>query len=253
MRTTNLADHYDAKYAAEAAGSARVAPLVKVPRDRYEAAVAIIRANFKGGAILEIGGGDGTVARSILAAGVPFERYTLTDLSATRAKGAAKSLSDPRFEGRVLDVERSIGDLKGRLYDAIIMTSLIEHLVDPIGAMKNLLAVLRAGGFAYIETPNIAKYSRRIKLLMGRFPSTGTINEGLSTMNGEPVTLHEEGHFHYWTFRSMSLMLTQFCGFTRIQKAPYWPARDRIPDPIASGLSKLWPEMFCDVSVLAWK
>jgi len=62
--------------------------------------------------------------------------------------------------------------------------------------------VLRPGGTLVINTPNIAFLKKRILLLMGRFPSTSQPNEGL----GSDI-LFDGGHLHYFTFRSLSLLL----------------------------------------------
>jgi len=101
------------------------------------------------------------------------------------------------------------------------MVALIEHLIDPLRAMQRIRQLLKPGGFAYIDTPNIARYTLRLKLLMGRFPSTASMNEGLTTYSGKPTDLYDEGHLHYFTYRSLSLMLTERCGFSRVVKLAY--------------------------------
>ena len=100
------------------------------------------------------------------------------------------------------------------------MVALIEHLIDPLNTMKKISSLLTKDGFCFIMTPNIAKYTQRLKLLSGRFPSTESIEEGLITYGGQPVTLHEEGHLHYFTFKSLSRMLTERCGFDKISIIP---------------------------------
>lgn len=44
-------------------------------------------------------------------------------------------------------------------------------LVDPPGAMRQIRTLLAPGGFVYIETPNIAKWTRHMRLAIGRLPS----------------------------------------------------------------------------------
>ena len=252
MATDRLKQHYEDKYGHEVVGGARIVALKPFPSDRFEACVHYMHRTFRGGDILEVGGGDGTVARSLMATALPFASYTLTDLSVARAAGAASAMDDPRFEGHVLDIESGLGSLTGRRYDAIIMTALIEHLIDPIDSMKNLRELLSEDGFIYVDTPNLAKYTRRIKLLLGRFPSTASRDEGLTTYDGQPVDLYDEGHLHYFTFSSLYSMLKRYCGFSRIEKAPHWVGMSGgLPAPARHGMARAWPEMFSELAVIA--
>ncbi|MEI9892072.1 MAG: class I SAM-dependent methyltransferase [Caulobacteraceae bacterium] len=239
-----LLEHYETKYAGADHASTSVATLRATPRDRFEGTVATMHKHFRGGDILEVGGGDGIIPRSLIAMDMPFDSYTLTDLSPTRASASAASISDPRVKGFALDIEKGSSELG--MYDAIIMIALIEHLIDPMGAMRVIRKMLKPGGFAYIDTPNIAKYTRRIKLALGQFPSTASKDEGLTTYDGGAVDMYDEGHLHYWTYGSMERMLTRYCGFTSVERRPY-PVGNRAP----AILAKAWPAMFSDVSVIA--
>lgn len=252
MTTDRLKQHYEEKYAHEVTGNSRIVDLKPFPADRFEACVHYMHRSFRGGDILEVGGGDGTVARSLMETALPFASYTLTDLSVARATGAARAMDDSRFEGHVLDIESGLGSLTGRRYDAIIMTALIEHLIDPIASMKSLRQLLSDDGFIYVDTPNLAKYTRRIKLLFGRFPSTASKNEGLTTYDGRPVDLYDEGHLHYFTFNSLCGMLKKYCGFSRFEKAPHWVGiSGGLPAPMRHGMARTWPEMFSELAIIA--
>jgi SAM-dependent methyltransferase len=160
------------------------------------------------------------------------------------------TFQDARFDGFAFDVEAELGELSNRRFKAIVMVALIEHLIDPMQAIRNLRSILADDGFIYIDTPNLAKYTRRLKLLFGRFPSTASSDEGLKTYDGKPVDLYDEGHLHYFTFRSLSEMLKRYCNLTRIEKAPYWSG-PRIPRRAGHAVALAWPEMFSDVAVIA--
>lgn len=253
MTSERLKRHYDSKYAHEIGGSDRVVSYTTTPADRFEACLFYLAQNFTGGNILELGAGDGTVARSVLKHGLPFTSYTVTDLSEIRATCVAKSSSDRRFEAFSLDIEAGLGSLEKRRFDAILMIALIEHLVDPIEALRRIGNLLTDDGFILINTPNIAKYTRRIKLLIGQFPSTASRDEGLTTYDGKRVDLYDEGHLHYWTFRSLNNMLMRYCGFSDITRAPYCEADTKLPRRVAHELARLWPEAFSEVSIIARK
>jgi SAM-dependent methyltransferase len=246
-----LARHYDAKYGAErealGTGIVRAGP---APSSRHEACLCYFPRHFRGGDILEIGAGDGVIARSLAAAGVPFERYTASEYSEARLDGLRRSLPDPRVRVARLDLEAPPGEHAGR-YDAVILLALVEHLVDPIAGLRHVREMLRPGGFAFIDTPNIAKYTRRLKLLFGRFPSTASQDEGLATYAGGPVDLHDEGHLHYFTYRSLSRVLVERCGFSRTTPAPYVTPPYVLGRRIDSALARWRPQLFAELCLVA--
>ena len=132
----SLHRYHDTKYAADA-----VAPLDRVveykssPSNRFEACLKYFPTRFRGGDILELGAGSGLVARSLIANGLKFNTYTLSEFSQSRLKGLSQSFADPRIRVVKLDAE-SIPDDELNRYDAIIMMALIAQLVDPLGAMQ---------------------------------------------------------------------------------------------------------------------
>jgi SAM-dependent methyltransferase len=189
----------------------------------------------------------------LIAHGLKFDSYTLSEFSDARLEGLVAAIKDPRVSVLKLDAE-SLSAEKLPNYDAIIMLALIEHLIDPLGAMQRLRKLLKPGGFAFIDTPNIAKFTRRAKLLLGRFPATASRNEGLSTYEGNAVDLYDEGHLHYFTYRSLSSMLVKRCGFSTVEKFGYFtgPNGQRIVGHrLGNALSRLWPEMFSEIVLVA--
>src|SRR5215470_11911387 len=97
-RPTRLSGHYDAKYGSEAS-----APLDQVlesgshPTNRFEACIDFFLKHFHGGDVLELGAGSGLVARSLIAHGLQFTTYTVSELSHARLKGLAQTLRDSRI------------------------------------------------------------------------------------------------------------------------------------------------------------
>ena len=252
MSSERLAQHYDDKYSAErGAHGTRIVRANSAPVDRHEACLTWFPRHFRGGSILEIGAGDGVIARSLIAADVAFDDYTATEYAEARLDGLARSLSDPRVRTARLDLEAPPGEHAGR-YDAVILLATVEHLVDPIIGLRHVREMLRPGGFAFIDTPNIAKYSRRAKLLFGRFPATASQDEGLSTYAGGPVDLHDEGHLHYFTYRSLSRLLVERCGFSRTTRAPYVTAPHLFGRRIDAVLARLRPQLFAELCLVAY-
>ncbi|HVF20861.1 MAG TPA: class I SAM-dependent methyltransferase [Mycobacteriales bacterium] len=253
MTTDRLREHYGAKYADEAhvAEPPTATPLrLPYPLGRIEAACAALPDLIAGKNVLELGSGDGAVAHSLAVGGVPFTSYTLGDISQPRLDGIAKRLSDERFRFRMADADE-LSEL-GETYDAVVMIALIEHLIDPIRSMTSVRATLAPGGFVYIDTPNVAKWTRRLKLALGRFPSTASADEGLRTYGGDPADLLDEGHLHYFTFRSLEVMLTRRCGFTRVEPVPYAPERRPFGARLGTQLAQARPQLFSELACVAY-
>lgn len=247
-----LDEHYERKYTSDVLSSIESIQTVRIPRTRFEAVANFFPKYFKGGDILELGAGNGMVTKWILDSNLNISSYTASELSLPRLQGLRKNLKDERLSVVKLNAETVSENNLGR-YDAIIMIALIEHLIDPLGTMSKIKKLLKPGGFVYIDTPNIAKYTRRIKLLLGKFPSTASKNEGLTTYSNEPVDLFDEGHLHYFTYRSLSLMLTERCGYSYVVKLGYPDGRVLIEDNINIFLATKWPEMFSELVVLVYR
>ncbi len=254
MANKQLKRFYDDRYSREKYQTAIVpAKITNTPHDRYEAVTRYLPTYFSGGDILELGAGNGKIAASLINAGLAFSTYAITDLSEIRLRGADRVISDERVSYYVLDIEDTETIIQGRKYDAIIMLELIEHLIDPMAAMKNVRHLLRPGGFVFVTTPNIAKWTRRVKLLCGYFPSTAAKNEGLG--ENYDVEFFDLSHLHYFTFRSLEKMLIHFCGFSRVVKLPFWTSLRSIKIPSAIGhiLAKMYPSLFSELTIIAWR
>ena len=246
-----LSRHYDRKYNFEATGNVTetVKP-ARYPRNRYEAFLKFFPSRFRGGDICEIGAGSGLLPQSLLQMGVAFDSYTITEFSTSRLDGMQRNLSDPRIRVIHLDADDFDPEALPR-FDAVVMIALIEHLVDPLGAMQRVRRLLKPGGFVYIDTPNIAKFTRRVRLLLGYFPSTASYDEGLHTFDGKPVDLYDEGHVHYFTYRALSKMVLEYCGFARVEKFGYCLGPRLFGHAIDDKLAGIWPEMFSELALIA--
>jgi SAM-dependent methyltransferase len=246
-----LLRHYDAKYQAEAAGAVpdRVA-CSPFPRDRFEACIHYVPRYFRGGDVLELAAGSGRVANALLSGDLDCGHYTLSEFSEARLEGLRRVVCDPRARFAALDAE-ALPDSESGCYDAVVMVALIEHLVDPLRAMQGVRRLLRPGGFVYVDTPNVAKWTRRLKLLGGRFPSTASRDEGLVYCYGDHRDLHDEGHLHYFTYRSLSRMLTGRCGFSRVEPLAYASTR-MLGARLDHALARLRPQLFSELCLVAF-
>ncbi len=157
MSNARLREHYEWRYADEShTESISPIPVPRHPGDRFEAAVTFLPKLLREGDVLEIGAGTGHIAKTQLQALPGIRSYTLSDISRPRLEGIRRSVADDRVSVMEMDAEEVPSEMDGR-FDAIVLIALIEHLIDPIRAMKNLRRALKPGGFVYVDTPNIAR------------------------------------------------------------------------------------------------
>jgi len=131
-------------------------------------------------------------------------------------------------------LEAFVGSCSER-FDCVVCADVIEHVIDPIKAVRDLAYICAPDAQLLMSTPNIAFLPRRMELLCGRFPATSRPthqSEGFARPSGNTVLL-DGGHLHYFTFSSLSELLRiggfeviEYYGFGRV--APrlrhVWPS-----------------------------
>jgi SAM-dependent methyltransferase len=116
-------------------------------------------------AIVDIGCGDGA-ATSLAAQVNPGHRIVGLDWS-------ADALRQARSRGLTLlraEVESTSLPIASGRADVVIMSELIEHLVDPDSALEEARRVLKPGGTLLLSTPNLAAWYNRGLLALGVQP-----------------------------------------------------------------------------------
>jgi 2-polyprenyl-3-methyl-5-hydroxy-6-metoxy-1,4-benzoquinol methylase len=114
--------------------------------------------------ILELGCGDGATGAAALAAD-KSGHYCGIELVPAVAETARTRLSEV-ITGNVETLD--LTPLHGR-FDALIMSEVVEHLVDPWDSVARLLSCLRPGGEVIASSPNIAHRKVISALISGRF------------------------------------------------------------------------------------
>ncbi|MGA2522217.1 MAG: methyltransferase domain-containing protein [Acidimicrobiales bacterium] len=159
---------------------------------------------------------------------------TWTAMAATTARQAGIDITIVGFDwslaaldqarGRGLPVVRGSVEHPGIPFgtdsvDIVIVSEIIEHLVDPDTALREARRVLVPGGRLLLSTPNLAAWYNRGLLLLGVQPMFTEVSlQGIYGRPGHEVV----GHLRVFTRRALAAMLVAH-GFldVTITGAPY--------------------------------
>jgi len=155
---------------------------------------------------------------------------------------SATALAQARTRGLLVvqgGVESAGLPLPDACADVVIMSELIEHLVDTDAAVDEARRVLRPGGVLLLSTPNLAAWFNRGLVGLGIQPVFSEVSlRGIYGRPGHEVV----GHLRLFTRRALVEFLTAR-GFRceRVQGAPYHDV-PRLLRPLDRSLSH-WPSM----------
>jgi SAM-dependent methyltransferase len=164
--------------------------------------------------IVDLGCGDG--AATALAARVsPGHRFLGLDWSADALRRAhTRGLALIRAEAEPACLPIASGRA-----DVVIMSELIEHLVDPDSVLDEVRRVLRPGGTLLLSTPNLAAWYNRGLLALGVQPVFTEVSlRGVFGRPGSQVA----GHLRLFTSRALvGLLAARGFGAIRVSGACY--------------------------------
>jgi SAM-dependent methyltransferase len=152
--------------------------------------------------VIDVGCGDG-FATEVAASRNGAHHFAGLDWS-------AGSLAQARRRG--LAVLRAGVDAPGLpiasgSVDVVIMSELIEHLVDTDFAVEEVYRVLRPGGSLLLSTPNLAAWYNRALLALGVQPVFSEVS--LRSVFGRPGS-QVAGHLHMFTRRALVEFLAAY-------------------------------------------
>jgi SAM-dependent methyltransferase len=132
---------------------------------------------------LEVGAGDGSVARWLADCVGPKGRVTATDLNPRFLVGSQV----PNLEVRRHDILDD--ELERAHYDLVHCRCLLQHLPDPTRALRRMIDALRPGGWLFVEEvdtgwvaatdpghPRAAEFNRTARALWAAMQATGPLD-----------------------------------------------------------------------------
>jgi 2-polyprenyl-3-methyl-5-hydroxy-6-metoxy-1,4-benzoquinol methylase len=117
----------------------------------------------RGERLLDMPCGDGTLTEMLAP---HFKHVVGVDASSTHLSTARKRLPNLQCHESLLEdftpTER---------FDTIVMLNILEHIVDPVAALRKASSMLAPGGILIVHVPNAEAVNRQIAVLMGTLES----------------------------------------------------------------------------------
>jgi 2-polyprenyl-3-methyl-5-hydroxy-6-metoxy-1,4-benzoquinol methylase len=130
-------------------------------------------------------------------------------------------------------------------YDVILLGDVLEHLVDPLAALRGTRALLAPGGVVIASIPNVASWPARLSLARGVFEYAD-------------FGIFDRTHLRFFTRRTARALAAE-AGFEveeeRFAPVERPPGRLRRALPLATdvaykSLMRVWPELLAQQFVL---
>ena len=160
-------------------------------------------------AILELGCGTGATGALALARG-RAGRYVGIELTEQAGSKAREVLTDVL----VGDVERMDFNWQPASFDALILSEVLEHLVEPAKTLERLGRFVRPGGLVLASSPNIAYWRVLKEFAFGRFHLTDS-------------GVFDRTHLRWFTPESFARMFRE-AGFAVDHTGPVTPFSQRV-------------------------
>lgn len=174
-----------------------------------------------GGRVLDLGCASGGLLALLRARAAHLAGL---DPSAT-ATHAAAQVADHVVQGALEDPDLPF---EPGSFDLVVLADVLEHLPDPLTALRRAGGWCRPGGALLLSVPNIAHWTARLTLARGRWPAhdSGTF---------------DSSHLRWFTRESVATLLAE-AGLCEIELDAIVPAlRNHIRPPwLAERLQPAW-------------
>jgi 2-polyprenyl-3-methyl-5-hydroxy-6-metoxy-1,4-benzoquinol methylase len=126
-----------------------------IKHDTFDRCIRFLQTFVQHGTILDVGTATGFFMESATAAG--FDAYGV-ERSEYAARIAAGKFGVDHIHIGTLES----APFKPSMFDAVVMTDLLEHVSDPLSTLRRAHALLKPRGAVLITTPNVHSLSRTV-------------------------------------------------------------------------------------------
>lgn len=141
--------------------------------------------------ILEIGCGNGATGALALASGKCGEYIGVEVFEPMATKASAVLTKVHLGNVETMELPYAAGH-----FDALVMSEVLEHLVNPEAVVEKIIGLIKPGGYIFASSPNIAHWRLIARLIKGRFEYE---NQGIM----------DESHVHWFTPGSFEAMFNK--------------------------------------------
>lgn len=107
-------------------------------------------------------------------------------------------------------------------FDIVYMGDVIEHLLNPDFAIKEVRRVLKSDGFLVLSTPNIASWLNRLLLVVGLQPLSSEVSTVKSFGRYGKQDITPVGHLRLFTYRALKEFLAYYqFSVLKVKGAPF--------------------------------
>ena len=150
-------------------------------RSRWEFAKNHIAKNSS---VLDVACGDGTLGKQLQEKQCQVYGIDISDLAVNKAKEAG-------IDARFCDISRDTFPFGDNMFDYVTLLCCLEHIIDPIHALRETLRVTKSGGKVIITLPNAVNIKNRIDFFLGKVPT-----DLLHVKDGEGM------HIQFYNYRN---------------------------------------------------
>lgn len=152
------------------------------------------------GAVLDVGCASGGLLAALEGRAGRREGVEIDPTAADRAA----AIADVVHFGSITAV-----DLPNDTFDVVVLGDVLEHVEDPVTVLGRVRPLLRQGGTIVVSLPNVAHWSIRWSLLLGRWEY-------------RPAGILDDTHLRFFTWSSGAELLER-SGFKIITRRPIVP------------------------------
>jgi SAM-dependent methyltransferase len=164
--------------------------------------------------ILDVGCGTGGNARILKERGCQVWGVTLSEEEVRSAEPWCESVQIANVEGDDLPFSADT-------FDVILLSHVLEHMIDPHNTLIRLSRYLKEGGLLLAAVPNMAFWRMRWQFLLGNWER-------------DDAGFMDRTHLQFWSYTTVSKLLEETPYSLRQLHAgdpalPLWPLRRLLP------------------------